>query len=184
MTNTEVSTAEARKYTADEAVVRDLFPGVEIQFIHTPSVTFASWTFEPGGRVKAHKHPHEQITHCHTGVFVVEIEGEDVVLNAGDTVVIPGGVEHAARADEAASGVGADQPHHAAAFGAGPIGGDSDEINRDRAVQRPGQAPDGHQVRVRVVVQAGVVPVRVPLVVLVGADDPVDVAAVLLEPDA
>ena len=94
-----------RKYTSDESVLTNLFPGGEIQFVHTDNVTFASWSFKAGTQVPAHVHPHEQITHCVAGSLILTMRGEDMVIGAGETAVIPGGVEHAARADEAARGV-------------------------------------------------------------------------------
>ncbi|MEU7433856.1 cupin domain-containing protein [Streptomyces sioyaensis] len=96
---------EVRKYTADESVLRDLFPGGGIQFIHTENVTFAAWSFEAGTRVPAHTHPHEQITQCVAGALILEMPDEEIVLHAGETAVIPGGVEHGARADTASRGV-------------------------------------------------------------------------------
>ncbi|MFD9721874.1 cupin domain-containing protein [Streptomyces sp. NPDC059076] len=96
---------EVKKYSADESVLRDLFPGGGIQFVHTENVTFASWSFADGTRVPSHTHPHEQITHCVAGALVLEMPGEEIVLHAGETAVIPGGIEHAARADGATRGV-------------------------------------------------------------------------------
>lgn len=94
-----------KKYTADESVRHDLFPGGAIQFVHTENITFAAWSFTPGTRVSAHVHPHIQLTHCVEGALILELPGEEVVLHPGETAVIPGGLEHGARADEAARGV-------------------------------------------------------------------------------
>ncbi|MFI6439112.1 cupin domain-containing protein [Streptomyces sp. NPDC050759] len=101
----EVVDAKVRKCSAEESVLRDLFPGGAIQFIHSEKMTFASWSFEAGTRVPSHSHPHEQITHCVAGSLVLDVPGEEIVLRAGETAVIPGGVEHEARADEAARGI-------------------------------------------------------------------------------
>jgi quercetin dioxygenase-like cupin family protein len=92
-------------YTADEDVSSDLFEGGRIQFIHTDRMTFAAWTFAPGTVVPAHVHPHQQITHCISGLLRIHLDGEDVELRPGESAVIPGGVEHAASADVETHGV-------------------------------------------------------------------------------
>jgi quercetin dioxygenase-like cupin family protein len=94
-----------RKYSSEEAVLGDLFPGGEIQFIHTDNVTFAAWSFTAGTRVASHTHPHEQITHCVAGALILETTDGEIVLGPGESAVIPGGLEHAARADVVARGV-------------------------------------------------------------------------------
>jgi quercetin dioxygenase-like cupin family protein len=94
----------ASHYLADESVVTDLFPNVRIQFIHGDTMTLAPWQFEAGAAVSAHKHPHEQIIHCIDGIFEVTVGAEMVVLHAGDTVVVPGGIEHSAYARTRAKG--------------------------------------------------------------------------------
>jgi quercetin dioxygenase-like cupin family protein len=92
-------------YRAGESVHSDLFPKARLRFAHGETMTVTVWEFDEGGDVPAHQHPHEQIVHCVDGVFEVTVDGELVVLNAGDSVVIPGGVEHAAHARTAARGV-------------------------------------------------------------------------------
>ncbi|MDR6315994.1 cupin domain-containing protein [Actinoplanes couchii] len=105
MREAEMADTTVRRYTSDESVQHDLFPGGAIQFVHTDNVTFAAWSFKAGTQVPSHVHPHEQITHCVSGSLVLTTPGAEIVLQAGETAVIPGGVEHAARADETASGV-------------------------------------------------------------------------------
>ena len=55
--------------------------------------------FEPGGRVPAHDHPHEQLGYVIEGELVLAIAGVEHRLGPGDAYTIPGGVEHAAWSD-------------------------------------------------------------------------------------
>ncbi|MBT7124323.1 MAG: cupin domain-containing protein, partial [Gemmatimonadales bacterium] len=48
-----------------------------------------------------HAHPHEQIVNMIEGTYELVIGGESYVLNAGDVLVIPGGVPHGGRSHTA-----------------------------------------------------------------------------------
>lgn len=60
------------------------------------------FVIDPGERVPEHDHPHEQIGVLTAGTVTFVVDGEDVVVEAGDTYVIPGDEPHAAenRGDE------------------------------------------------------------------------------------
>lgn len=51
---------------------------------------------EPGAQVPEHDHHHEQIGVITAGVLTFVVDGENHVLEAGDTYVIPGDEPHAA----------------------------------------------------------------------------------------
>ncbi|ELZ33852.1 cupin domain-containing protein [Halorubrum tebenquichense] len=57
---------------------------------------------EPGATVPEHDHPHEQIGMITEGSIAFVVDGEERVVEAGDTYVIPGDEPHAAanRGDE------------------------------------------------------------------------------------
>ncbi|ELZ55188.1 MULTISPECIES: cupin domain-containing protein [Halorubrum] len=57
---------------------------------------------DPGATVPEHDHPHEQIGAITEGAITFVVGGEERVVEAGDTYVIPGGEPHAAenRGDE------------------------------------------------------------------------------------
>jgi quercetin dioxygenase-like cupin family protein len=57
------------------------------------------FAIEPGAEVPEHDHPHEQIGVITEGALTFVVDGEELVLGAGDTYVIPGGEPHAARND-------------------------------------------------------------------------------------
>ena len=61
---------------------------------------------EPGESVPEHDHPHEQIGMITAGAVTFLVDGEERVVEAGDTYVIPGDEPHAAanRGDETAVG--------------------------------------------------------------------------------
>ncbi|MFG2286208.1 cupin domain-containing protein [Streptomyces sp. NPDC048595] len=95
----------AKKHRSGTSVIADMFPKGRVEFIHGNTMTVTLWQFDQGGDVPPHQHPHEQIVHCIEGTFEVTVDGEVVVLEAGDSVVIPSGVEHAAHARTAARGI-------------------------------------------------------------------------------
>ena len=92
-------------HSTTEPVHQNIFPGAEIEFIHSPNMTFASWSFSAGTEVPSHSHPHEQITHCIAGALILKISDDEVVLGPGETAVIASGAEHSACADVPTSGV-------------------------------------------------------------------------------
>jgi quercetin dioxygenase-like cupin family protein len=97
-------------HRSGESLINDLFPNSRLQFIHGNTMTVALWEFDEGVEVAAHEHPHEQITHCVDGNLEVTVDGKMIVLGPGDSVVIPGRVEHAARATTSARGIDAFHP--------------------------------------------------------------------------
>ena len=56
--------------------------------------------FPKGAKVPAHSHESEQITNVLTGALSLLIEGDRIVVKAGQTLVIPSNVPHGAEALE------------------------------------------------------------------------------------
>jgi quercetin dioxygenase-like cupin family protein len=100
-----MTTPEKIFYSPAEPVNRDLMPGGAIRFVHSENVTFAIWDFGAGTVVPAHAHPHDQVTHCTDGELIVTVDDQVYTLGPGETVVIPPGSVHSARADVPARGV-------------------------------------------------------------------------------
>lgn len=73
---------------------REVVPGYRARFIHSAHTTHAYWEIEPARPLPAHAHPHEQIVNVLEGTFALTVDGVEHVLNAGDVLVIPGGVPH------------------------------------------------------------------------------------------
>ena len=57
-------------------------------------------TLEEGTVVPVHSHPHEQITYIVEGQLTMEVGGQTHVLGPGDSLLLPGDVEHGATAIE------------------------------------------------------------------------------------
>ena len=51
-------------------------------------------SFETGSEGTPHTHPHTQLSYVLSGSFRYCIEDESVILNPGDSVVVPGGLQH------------------------------------------------------------------------------------------
>lgn len=83
----------ANLYAADGF---ELAPGVRAKPLFGEGVMLNLLEFEPGARVEAHDHPHEQLGLVVSGELVLRIQGVDHELGPGDAYRIPGGVEHAA----------------------------------------------------------------------------------------
>ena len=66
------------------------------------------WRVEPGSTLPVHEHHHEQIGYMLSGELVALVEGEEVVLEAGDVYRFPSGERHGAenRSDQPAVGLG------------------------------------------------------------------------------
>ncbi|MFF8653233.1 cupin domain-containing protein [Streptomyces huasconensis] len=95
----------AQTYRSGQDLVTHLFPGVSVQLVHGAGLTEMIWVFQANAHVPEHTHEAEQIVHCVEGIFEVHVAEEIVVLQAGDTVVIPAEVPHAARALTDARGI-------------------------------------------------------------------------------
>ncbi len=50
--------------------------------------------FEAGSEGAPHTHPHTQISYVLSGSFRYSVEGESVILNAGDSIAVPSGLVH------------------------------------------------------------------------------------------
>ena len=50
--------------------------------------------FETGAEGAPHTHPHTQLSYALSGSFRYSVEDESVVLNPGDSIVVPAGLTH------------------------------------------------------------------------------------------
>lgn len=57
-----------------------------------------SWSNGPGDRYAPHSHAYEKVLYCTDGsiTFKLEREGKELVLEAGDRMVLPAGTVHSA----------------------------------------------------------------------------------------
>ena len=77
---------------------RELVPGVTLQTVWGERIMLSRVDISPGAEVPLHDHPHEQAGTLLEGVLEMTIGDETRELRPGDSYVIPGGVEHSARA--------------------------------------------------------------------------------------
>jgi quercetin dioxygenase-like cupin family protein len=75
----------------NETVAR---PGVTRRVFSGTNATLAFTTLEPGHTPNPHSHPHEQIVYVLSGKLRFVVGNEDTVVESGDMLVIPPGVEH------------------------------------------------------------------------------------------
>jgi quercetin dioxygenase-like cupin family protein len=77
-----------------EITAKEIIPGFEAKFIHTPSMTLSYWDVKKGSVLPNHKHVHEQVTQVEEGEFELTVGGETKVYTKGMVAVIPSWVEH------------------------------------------------------------------------------------------
>jgi len=53
--------------------------------------------FEEGAEGSLHRHPHTQSTYVNAGRFLFFLNGEEMELKAGDSLIIPPNAEHGCR---------------------------------------------------------------------------------------
>jgi quercetin dioxygenase-like cupin family protein len=74
--------------------VKEIFPGVRIRTFWGEQMLLSIVDVEAKTVVPMHSHPHEQSGTVMSGEVTFNVGGETRVLRAGDTYIIPGGVEH------------------------------------------------------------------------------------------
>jgi quercetin dioxygenase-like cupin family protein len=78
---------------AEPGVKRKIFePGKTIMMMEVH--------FEAGAEGYEHSHPHEQLSYLIQGKIEFTIDGEKTVIAAGETIYIPSGAKHGAKALE------------------------------------------------------------------------------------
>jgi quercetin dioxygenase-like cupin family protein len=77
-------------------------PGIDRRLVHGAGVTLLRLALAAGTVLPRHEHPHEQLTTVLAGRLAITLDDEAaggvIEVAAGDTVAIPGGLPHAARA--------------------------------------------------------------------------------------
>ncbi|RQP06799.1 MAG: cupin domain-containing protein [Paracoccus sp. BP8] len=75
--------------------VREPDPGIRRQVLaESAAQMVVSFRFETGAKGKLHSHPHVQSTYVAKGRFEFYRDGQSYQLSAGDSLVIPSGIEH------------------------------------------------------------------------------------------
>jgi quercetin dioxygenase-like cupin family protein len=77
--------------------------GITRKFVHSDKMMVGHIHFNKGDGVPAHRHDNEQYTYVISGALRFlfgEAQDEEVVVGAGEIVLIPSGLLHSASADE------------------------------------------------------------------------------------
>jgi quercetin dioxygenase-like cupin family protein len=101
-----MSAAEKEKATGVQYIcladlpMEHLNPLLERQFVAGEKSMLARLTLRKGCVVPLHSHENEQITYILEGALKFSLEGKDVIVRAGEILVIPSHVPHSAEALE------------------------------------------------------------------------------------
>lgn len=68
--------------------------------VYSDELMMVEFAFEKGGEGWLHSHPHVQSSYVAEGVFEVTINGRTEVLSAGDSYLVPSGLQHGVKALE------------------------------------------------------------------------------------
>ena len=79
---------------------KEIAPGVQIRTYWADKMLLSLVDIKPSAVVPMHHHPHEQAGTVMNGRLQMTIDGETRWLEAGDTYIIPGGIEHMAVAGD------------------------------------------------------------------------------------
>lgn len=88
------------RYHWESAPVEALNASIGRQVLHSESMTVARLYLKKGAAVPEHSHVNEQISTMLSGRLRFVIAGEEVILQAGESIVIPPNVPHSAEAVE------------------------------------------------------------------------------------
>jgi quercetin dioxygenase-like cupin family protein len=77
-----------------------LNPLVTRRVIHTVAMTVARLRIAKGAVVPAHRHVNEQLAMVEQGALKFDLDGEQILVSAGQALAIPSGVPHGVEAME------------------------------------------------------------------------------------
>ncbi len=89
-----------RKFTWSEVPKDNVTPTIARQIVTGVSAMAGMITLQKGSHVPKHSHVSEQLTYVLEGSLRFMIEGREILVNAGEILVIPAWVEHEATAVE------------------------------------------------------------------------------------
>ena len=78
----------------------NLIEGIKRRIVTGERVMLGRLFFPKGAKVPAHTHESEQIVNVLKGSLKFVIRGKDIIVQAGETLVIPSNIEHSAEALE------------------------------------------------------------------------------------
>jgi quercetin dioxygenase-like cupin family protein len=69
-------------------------PEIDRKFITADRVTLAHFQLKKGGVVPPHAHEQEQLSHVITGALRFVVNGQEMLVSAGEVIQIPSWLEH------------------------------------------------------------------------------------------
>ncbi|MCS7026306.1 MAG: cupin domain-containing protein [Bryobacteraceae bacterium] len=84
----------------NELEIEQMNPLVQRQVLHTQNMTMARLMLKKGAVVPEHQHINEQISTVLEGSLIFQIAGQEFLVQAGDSMVIPPNVPHSVSASE------------------------------------------------------------------------------------
>jgi quercetin dioxygenase-like cupin family protein len=91
---------EARHESFNEMPVEHLNPLLERQFVSAEKAMLARILLRKGCIVPLHHHENEQISYILEGALLFTLDGREIIVRAGEVLVIPPNVPHSAEALE------------------------------------------------------------------------------------
>jgi len=85
-------------YKSKDRVSKEIVPGGKIKTFWGTNTMLSLVDINPGVEVALHTHPHEQSGMVLEGELEMGIDGDVRILEVGDMYIIPGDVEHYAKA--------------------------------------------------------------------------------------
>jgi quercetin dioxygenase-like cupin family protein len=81
--------------------------------LYTDELMMVEFAFEKGGEGWLHAHPHVQTSYVAEGAFEITIDGRTETLRAGDSFIVPSGLQHGVKALEKGRLIDCFAPHRA-----------------------------------------------------------------------
>ena len=82
-------------FFAADAQTKDLGGGCRRRVLaHNGDIMIVEVLFEAGAVGAAHSHPHTQATYVRCGAFRFAVDGREITVGAGDSLVFASGQEH------------------------------------------------------------------------------------------
>lgn len=95
--------ASATLTSWDEVPLQPMRGNITRRYVHSDKMMVAQVNFAKGDSVPAHRHDNEQYTYVISGALRFlfgEDQDEEIVVSAGQIVLIPSGLLHSASADQ------------------------------------------------------------------------------------
>ncbi len=92
--------AEAQLVRWNEIPAESLNPLLDRQFVVGGQIMVARISFKKGSLVPEHSHYHEQVSHVLSGSLKFVVDGKEIIVQAGEMLILPPHVPHSAYAVE------------------------------------------------------------------------------------